>query len=178
MTINRSKHFFFLMAAFIKMILKFISYPIITAALGIGLWSCSDPRPNDPSEELKQLRLEFQNAWIRGDSAAVMNLMTEDVVFMPHHGAPMVKGIDELATYWFDPSYSPTEVVVFTCDFEGVEFSRDLGLTYGRFKLVYNYEGKNYKNEGNFLNVFKQIGGLWKFSQIIFNDPVVEQNDL
>lgn len=135
---------------------------------------------NTSIEELnvKQLRIDFQEAWLRGDSAAVMELMTEDVVFMPHHGDAIIYGSKDLAKYWFDPTYPPTQVVRFEADFSGAEVSSSIGYSFGRFLLSYNYEGKNYTNQGNFLTVARKESDSWKISRLIFNDPQPTVKDL
>ena len=147
-------------------------------ALVFNVLSCSPPREESITEEatvdleeIKKIRIAFQEAWLRSDSAAVMNLMTEDVIFMPHHGDDMVIGRDQLAEYWFSPQYPPTEVLTFTADFQGAEGSGDIGFSYGRFRLVYNFDGYRYENGGNFLTTVKKVDTEWKISRLIFNDP-------
>lgn len=147
--------------------------------------SCSTAEQHqvaDTSEEdlkkIKQLRIDFQETWIVEDSAAVMNLMTDDIVFQPHHGDSILIGREALAKYWFDPSFPPTDVLEFKEKFVGAHVSGDIGYSYGRFKLVFNYDGKNYSNAGNFLTVCRRVNGEWKISNLIFNDPQPIVRDL
>ena len=112
------------------------------------------------------------------DSSAVMNLLAEDIVFQPHHGDSIIIGHEALARFWFSPDYPPTDVLEYTEEFYGAHVSGDIGYSYGRFKLVYNYDGKNYSNAGNFLTVCRRINGDWKISNLIFNDPQPIVKDL
>lgn len=122
-------------------------------------------------EKIKQVRIDFQETWIEEDSSAVMNLTTEDIVFQPHHGDSIIIGRNELANYWFNPQLPTTDVLEYSEKFVGAHVSGDIGYTYGRFWLVYNYDHKNYTNSGNFLTVCRKVDGVWKISNLIFNDP-------
>lgn len=151
---------------------------LVTIIIGCNSKDYKHSTMNYNKEQIKEVRTKFQQKWLEADSAAVMSLMTEDVVFMPHHGDPMVKGISDLANYWFNPQYSPTIILEFSADFEGVEASGDIGYSFGRFKLSYNYEKKNYTNSGNFLTVCRKENDVWKISRLIFNDPQPVVKDL
>ena len=129
-------------------------------------------------EQVKQLRIDFQEHWIVEDSSAVMNLMTDDIVFQPHHGDSIIIGREALATYWFNPNYPATDVLEYTEKFVGAHVSGEIGYSYGRFKLVYTYDGKHYTNAGNFLTVCRKENGEWKISNLIFNDPQPTVRDL
>jgi len=105
----------------------------ITFIITLFIIACNQVPSNELSESdldaIKELRIKFQQAWLNNDSSAVMSILAEDIVFMPHHGAPIIMGRNNLAEFWFPPDSPPTTVSHFSCEFYGVEGSGNVGFS-------------------------------------------------
>lgn len=147
-------------------------------AVLIVLGSCEVPRQgslsNDDEAAIKEARQKYTQAWLDGDSVAVMRSLTSDAVLIPHHGDPQIEGKEAIREFWWPPQSPPTKVLRFTSDIAEISGNRDLAYVRGRFLLEFSYDSLTYLNQGNFLNVVVHTEDGWKLARLIWNDPLPE----
>lgn len=122
-------------------------------------------------EQLRQLRLDYESFWKKGDAEGVMTTLWEDAVLMPHHGDPVVVGKVAILEFWFPKDAAPSTVTIFNSDITEVKVSGDQAYIMGTFQLAFEYEQKRYDNQGNFINIAERREGDWRLSRLIWNDP-------
>lgn len=123
---------------------------------------------------------EYVNAWLANDPERVGNLLTEDVVLLPHHGVMPRVGKDAVMGWWFPSGEVVAPVTRYELAHdESVEGCGDMAIVRGRTVILeYEYEGTTFSNaDGNFLTVFRRgEDGAWRISHRIWNDPITRQN--
>ncbi len=130
----------------------------------------------EEASAVTDLRIQFENSWLLGDSAKVLSYLTEDAVLMPHHGDDPIKGIKNISEFWFPFGVPPTKILEFSSSENEVVGNGYYASIQGRFKLAFEYDGKTYTNEGNYLNTATKKEGKWKLTRLIWNDPIPRNN--
>ena len=130
-----------------------------------------DAGPDRDIAALRALDAAGVDAWLRRDRAAVLDQLTEEAVIIPHHGLPPRYGRAESARFWFPDGGPPGPLVQYEHDILGVRVIGDVGVIHGRFRLVYDVAAGRVSNEGNYLIVARRVGGVWKLTHMIWNDP-------
>ena len=106
------------------------------------------------------------SAFIRGMMAknvdSVMCCYDNDAVSLG--GGKAVKGSADIRKSYVDAVKTNVKDVTFHSD--GVNFSDDgtMAWDYGTFSQTADVKGKPTKQSGNFLNVWKKVGGKWKIA--------------
>ena len=104
------------------------------------------------------------SAYIRGMVAknvdSVMCCYDNDAVSMG--GGKTTKGLSDIRKSYVEAVKANVRDVTFHSD--GVNFSDDgtMAWDYGTFSQTADVKGKPTKQSGNFLNVWKKVGGKWK----------------
>jgi uncharacterized protein (TIGR02246 family) len=135
---------------------------------------------HDPAAELGHLRAvndRYRNAWLAGDSAAVLRLFAPDAVLLLHHGDPPVVGIEAIRAFWWPPNAPPTTVTSLDLTTEGAEVEGPVGVLWGRFALAFSFaaEGRrsSLQNSGTYLMVLRRkADGEWRITHRMWDDPV------
>ena len=122
-------------------------------------------------EQVRQLRLDYETYWKKGDAEGVMTTLWEDAILMPHHGDPVVAGKEAILAFWFPKDAAPSSVTVFDSEISEIKVAGDHAYIMGTFQLVFEYEQKRYTNQGNFINIAERRQGEWRLSRLIWNDP-------
>ena len=106
------------------------------------------------------------SAFIRGMMAknvdSVMCCYDNEAVSLG--GGKAVKGLADIRKSYVDAVKTNVKDVTFHSD--GVNFSDDgtMAWDYGTFSQTADVKGKPTKQSGNFLNVWKKVGGKWKIA--------------
>ena len=106
------------------------------------------------------------SAFIRGMMSknvdSVMCCYDNDAVSMG--GGKTVKGVSDIRKSYVEAVKANVKDVTFHSD--GVNFSDDgtMAWDYGTFSQTADVKGKPTKQAGNFLNVWKKVGGKWKLA--------------
>lgn len=162
---------------------KKITFLTLSALICFSLYQCTNESMKEQPKArcsisdsdqaaIIQTRKAFEAAWLANDSVGILNTLTSDAVLMPHHGDQPISGIPAIEAFWFPKDYPPSQVTEFTSTITEVVGSKDIAYIYGRFKLSFDYEGKTYSNEGNYMNTFRKEENNWKLARLIWNDPV------
>ena len=146
---------------------------VFAAALALAAAACRTP----PADDLRAVVHDYGEAWLRGDSAAVLGLLAPDAVLLPHHGDPPVVGLDAIRRFWWPPSSPPTRVTTLEQTTDGVQVDGRTGVVWGRFTLGFSWdEGgvtKSLRNGGTYLMVLRrEADGRWLITHRMWDDPV------
>ena len=154
----------------------------VGCVLGFLAWSSSQAMQNlelveftdKDVDQIKQVHRSYLQAWLDNRPESVLAAFTNEAALVPHHGDEPITGLEAIRAFWFPANSPPTAVTVYSTDIQQVEGSGELAFIRGRFKLAFEYGGKKYSNEGNFLDVYRKVGGQWKCHVHMWNDPVPE----
>lgn len=130
-----------------------------------GLAACAEPAPSyDYTAEIEAANTAFEEAYNRGDAAAIASYYTEDAVLMPP-GAPTVKGAKNLAPFWqavMDSGLAKVDLVD-----EEIIGHGDTAINRGRI-IAFDADG-NQIATGKFMVYWKNVDGGWKLHFDIYN---------
>ena len=150
---------------------------VVMTVLVPSAWGESAPFPAKAIEQVKAAHQAYVEAWLSNDPKAIMATLTDDAILMPHHGVAPVVGKDAIQAFWFPPDAPPTKVTRIVNSVTEVDGQGDLAFVWGRSELVFEYDGKTYSNEGNYLSILRRgDDGRWRISRRMWNDPVPDVN--
>lgn len=121
--------------------------------------------------EIAAARQAYLAAWMAQDVDGVMAYQAEDIVLLPHRGAPPVAGLDNVRDFWFPAESPPWTLYVFDQKPIRVVHEGSIAYDYGRYVLEYAFEGGDkVANKGNYLTVWRrQPDGRWLRAAQIWN---------
>ncbi|HYC31869.1 MAG TPA: nuclear transport factor 2 family protein [Gemmatimonadales bacterium] len=145
------------------------------AVLALAVAACGTP----PDDDLRAVVRDYRDGWLRGDSAAVLELFAPDAVLLPHHGDPPVAGIDAIRRFWWPASAPPTRVTALEQTTDGVQVDGRTGVVWGRFELAFTWDEdgvtKSRRNGGTYLMVLRrETDGRWLITHRMWDDPVAQ----
>ena len=110
-------------------------------------------------------------AWLAGDEAAVMRLLTVDSVLVPGEKPPYV-GRDAIRKYWFDPNSPKTVLTRFTNTIDDIRTSGDLAVVRGTQIIEWTTSGEHWRTHGNYVSVLRRTKDGWRIAvQMAGNTP-------
>lgn len=112
-------------------------------------------------------------AVLKGDSAAVARLYTDDAVEMAP-GMPSVKGKAAIQEHYGKLFGGPGKVTAFTLDHVEARTSGDLGYDVGTYRQAMSPApaGAPPEDAGKYVVVLKRTGGQWKVAYAIYNSDL------
>ena len=114
---------------------------------------------------------QYVAAWLRGDEAAVMRLLTADSVLIPGEKPPYA-GREAIRRYWFDPSSPKTVLTRFTNTIDHIETSGDLAVVRGTQQIEWTTSGEHWRTHGNYVTVLRRTEDGWRIAtQMAGNTP-------
>ncbi|HEY0897600.1 MAG TPA: SgcJ/EcaC family oxidoreductase [Sphingobacteriaceae bacterium] len=116
---------------------------------------------------LRRTDEQFEDAFARGDAAAVAELYTDDAMLLPA-GSDFVKGRDAIRQYWqsaMDKGISSVRLTILE-----IEDNAETAVTTGEYTLA-SREGETQDN-GKYMVVWKQQGHDWKMYRDIWTTSV------
>jgi len=114
---------------------------------------------SEDQRAIRALVAEWMAATKRGDHRAVLNLMTDDAVFLVAGQPPMSKAAFEAAAE-SAPDQRPT--IDGVSDIKEIHVEGDLAYTWSHLTVtVTPPQGESIKRAGHTLTVFRKIGGRW-----------------
>jgi uncharacterized protein (TIGR02246 family) len=84
--------------------------------------------------KIKHVHQEYEEAWLKGDSSAVLALFTDDCILLPPHGDKPRIGHDGLREFWFPPNAPPTQITKLVVTPQGTSVVTSKPAMRGRFK--------------------------------------------
>jgi uncharacterized protein (TIGR02246 family) len=137
------------------------------SASGVAATSATDASSARAAIEAANGR--FKAAYLRGDTVAIADNYTDDVIVMPQ-GSPAVRGRDAVRTYMApEVSRAPSEVKEFNTTTEDVMVAGDLAVETGTFEFVPRSTTAA-TEKGKYVTVWKrQADGSWKIVRDVYN---------
>jgi uncharacterized protein (TIGR02246 family) len=141
--------------------------------------------PSPPAAELARLEAvntAYRDAWLAGDSAAVLRLFAPDAVLLPHHGDPPVVGLEAIRAFWWPPNTAPTTITSLDVTTDGAQVEGGRGVLWGRFVLAFSYEAegrqRSVRNAGTYLMALRRSpeDDRWRITHRMWDDPVAQQD--
>lgn len=101
-----------------------------------------------------------------------MNSVTDDIVFIPHHGVAPKIGKAALETFWFPAGSPPLKIDEYWHKITAIEPVGNNAIIYGRQLLVYEWQGDRVTvGEGNYFILAVRHSGAWKMRYLVVTDP-------
>jgi uncharacterized protein (TIGR02246 family) len=121
----------------------------------------------------------FRTAWLRNDAEAVMRLLTDDAVIMPHHGVRPRAGSAAIRAFWWPTNSAPAKVVRFEQAADEIGGDGNIAFLRGRSTVEYDWAPQSavhrFRNMGTTLTLFRRVGrNDWKISHRMWDDPPTE----
>jgi len=142
-----------------------------------AIWAGPMTLSADDIAKIKQVHVNYEQAWLKGDADAVRALFTEDCVLLPPHADKPRVGQQGLNEYWFPPNSPPTTITKLVVTPQNIGGDGQIAYVWGTDEVAWTtlQDGKTSSaaHKGIFLNVLrKQANGEWKFSHHMWDDPV------
>lgn len=106
----------------------------------------------------------------------IMSLFTDDAVLLPHHGDPQVEGKEEIERHFWPAGLTGFRVDSYEFEIREIAGHTELAYSRGRYAITFSFEAegrlRTLSNAGNYMMVFRSVGGDWKIARYIWNDPV------
>lgn len=127
--------------------------------------------------KIKHVHQEYEEAWLRGDSSAVLALFTDDCILLPPHGDKPRIGHEGLKEFWFPPNAPPTQITKLVVTPQGIGGDGQIAYVWGTDDVAWTtvQDGKTVtaSHQGIFLDVLqKQVNGEWKLSHRMWDDKI------
>jgi uncharacterized protein (TIGR02246 family) len=124
-------------------------------------------------QAIGQGNAKFGDGFHQGDAAAVAALYTEDATLLPPN-LDTIKGKQGIEAFWAGAmQMGIKEVVLSTVDLIGMG---DFVCEIGKYKLTIQPPGQDaFEDNGKYLVIWKQEGGVWKLHIDIWNTSMPSQ---
>lgn len=142
-------------------------------------FSCNKQFKFKDSSEIEQTMQDYRNAWKSGDSTAVLNKLSQDIIiFQPGKTSKPIVGKKQVSDFWFpksDVSYPIIEYVITNQEINGSDnlayFQGTSNLTW--FTLKNNIPKDTTTSVTEFTTILKKRNNEWKVYRIMYNikDP-------
>ena len=120
---------------------------------------------------VRQTLNQYVVAWLAGDEARVMALLTKDSVLIPGEKPPYA-GIDAIRKYWFPAAGSKTALSQFTTTIDAITGSGDVAVVRGSQVIEWTSGGERWRTRGNYMTVLRRTAGGWRIAtQMAGNTP-------
>jgi uncharacterized protein (TIGR02246 family) len=127
--------------------------------------------------KIKRVHQKYEEAWLKGDSQAVLALFTEDCVLLPPHADKPRIGHDGLKEFWFPPNAPATQITKLVVTPQSIGGDGQIAYVWGTDDVAWTtmQDGKMVaaSHQGMFLDVLqKQANGEWKLSHRMWDDKI------
>ena len=131
----------------------------------------------EDTAKIKRVHQQYEEAWLRGDSNAVLALFTDDCVLLPPHADKPRIGHDGLKEFWFPPNVPPTQITKLVVTPQSIGGNDQIAYVWGTDDVAWTtvLDGKTVSaaHQGIFLDVLqKQPNGEWKLSHRMWDDKI------
>jgi uncharacterized protein (TIGR02246 family) len=116
---------------------------------------------SDDEAQIRNLVAQWQASTKAGQTQTVLDLMTDDVVFLVPGRPPMIK--DEFAALSASPPGVPRPQFQSTQDIREVEVSGDMAFMWSALTVAVTPPGATQpiEREGHTLTIFRKVKGRW-----------------
>ena len=149
----------------------------LLSSILIALASCTSPEKDNSAaiKEIKQTMQNYRQAWKAGDSALVLEKVSEDIIlFLPGKSGKPVVNKKNVAEFWFPSSDLAYPILNYEIEHEAIEVSGNLAFYQGISKLhwctVENNIGRDTTlSVSEFTTILKKEEEHWKIYRIMYN---------
>ena len=142
----------------------------VTLLVVFILSSCSNGHSfeNIDLEQINQIRTDYINGWLAGDSETVLKLFKSDATITPD-GMEPISGIDKIENYWFPNDSSETIIHSYEVELLNLQGTDSMAYSLEKGILNFTYSKGNFnmtKESTSFATTVYQKGsdGVWKIS--------------
>jgi len=152
----------------------FVVSLVLLLSLTLGGQKKSELDLNLVREAVEEANQKFIDASLRGDSAAVGALLTDDTLLLPPAGR-MIQGKNATEEYW-RATWVQLKIVDFKMTILNLYGKGDLAYEVGSYALKFQVQGKEREDEGKYVVVWKQTADkTWKKLIDIWNSDLPTQ---
>ena len=118
---------------------------------------------------------DYRKAWINGDSAKVVNYLSNDMtLFMPNKTGKPIKGKKLISEFWFPKSDLNYPILSYKVYNSEIKHSGNLAYYQGISKLHWCTEENGVKRDtvlsiSEFTNILIKKDNSWKIHRIMYN---------
>lgn len=149
----------------IPFLLTIQTYPALSVEISGGT--------EEDQAQLLQISKDWVDAYTTGDLDALMNLMHEDALLMPHNQAT-TRGYEAVRTYFQSRIGNPN--VTMTDDLQEIRINGNWAIIRGAFSFEIapgEPDGKPFVHNGRYLLIYEKDDGAWKLLRDMDNlNPV------
>ncbi len=149
-------------------ITKFLFVVFLVAVVFLSKSSAGDLDDSDRQEMRDAARL-YANAWLSNDADTVMATFVDEPVLSPS-GLRYLEGQEAARAFWFPADGPATKVTAFELNEIEASGSGNIGYVRGTFRLVFEYDGANYENQGKYVTILRKSAGNWRITHHIWDD--------
>ncbi len=140
--------------------------------LPVLLFVSCERAPEDTAEvrqAIEALNKQWEDAFNRGDAAAIAALYTEEARVLPPNG-PTLFGKEAIQNFY------QSGIDACGCDLQlttlEVGVARDLAYEIGEYASIRPEEGEAMRDQGKYVYIWKRENGRWKLDVDIFNSSM------
>jgi ketosteroid isomerase-like protein len=111
---------------------------------------------------INKLMDSYVSAWLAGDEAGVMRLLTTDAVLIPNEKAPYV-GAAAIRNYWWPAGAPPFKLLRFETTRDQITGSSTFATLRGTQVIEWESGGERWRTSGNYLAVVRKTPAGWRF---------------
>lgn len=139
--------------------------------------SCENTNKKETSnlDEIRNMMQEYRQAWKNGDSASVLNKLSDDIIlFLPGKTGKPIITKNNVSEFWFPKSDIKYPIIQYEVKNEDVESSGDMAYYQGLSKLTWctienGIARDTIQSISEFTNILKKEGRKWKIYRIMYN---------
>jgi ketosteroid isomerase-like protein len=134
---------------------------------------CHELNTNDEIQ-LRKMILEYNDAWLRNDSASILNLFADTAILIPS-GLKPIKGKEEIIKFWWPNDSSKTIINSYNISLLEINGSANIAYTLEHGKLSWSYEKGDFKmskdQQSYEITIFRKASNShWKMVRRIWID--------
>jgi ketosteroid isomerase-like protein len=165
--------------------MRSINY-IITAMLLISMAAISytdkkNTRANELTEDDKAVITgmikQYNEAWLKDDSATIMNLFADTATLIPN-GMEPIHGKKDITGFWWPNDSSKTTIDNYKINVLEVNGSGNWAYTFEEGKLEWSYEKGtdkfSRKQKSYEVTIFNKSSNVWKITRRIWTDQLLK----
>ena len=126
--------------------------------------------------EVRNTMRQYVAAWLAGEPAAVMRLLTDDSVLIPNEKKPYT-GAKAIRDYWFPDGSAAVTLNTFDTTIDDLRTSGGLAVVRGTQVIEWTTNGERWKTHGNYVTVLRKLPSGWRIAlQMAGNTPAKRVN--
>lgn len=114
-------------------------------------------------QEIRKVMTQYVAAWLAGDSAAVMRLLTPEAVLIPGARPPHV-GAAAIRNYWWPPEGPQVTLTRFASEIDAIERTAAMATVRGTQVIEWTSGGERWRTRGNYVTVLHRAHGAWRIA--------------